>query len=240
MNITKISSNIYVNEELEFGIYNKNIVYRLLQQVQLDFSNWIGEQVFQTCDCFISYKNECPETYKREKDSHLICLNVKEDNWWQWVYQFSHEYCHHLINGNLNGDLSGLKWFEETVCNLASKCHLSRLVALCDVLLINNQYKDIAFAHYVSNAGSPQRNCQEYLKQSMDELSQSEYHREIYSNLAASMLPLFQENHHLWKMILHFGDMCSWHSLEDLFEHLQKTADDSYSVSLDKLYKLLL
>ena len=53
------------------------------------------------------------------------------------------------------------------------------------------------------------------------------------------MLPLFLENTHLWKIILHFGDMRSWNSLEELFAYLRETADDSYSVSLDKLYNLL-
>lgn len=51
---------------------------------------------------------------------------------------------------------------------------------------------------------------------------------------------VFEENNHLWKIILHFGDMRKWDSLEDLFDHLLHTSDDSYSVSLRKLYNLLL
>lgn len=113
----RISTNLYVAEDPRFGNYNKDIVYRLLQQVQIDFSNWIGNDVFHTSDC------------------------IK---------------------------------------------------------------------------------------------------REIYSNLSATILPFFEENNHLWKIILHFGDMRKWDSLEDLFSHLFYTSDDSYSVSLRKLYNLLL
>lgn len=57
----------------------------------------------------------------------------------------------------------------------------------------------------------------------MATLEQPVYQREIYSNLSATILPLFEENNHLWKIILHFGDMRKWDSLEDLFDHLLHT-----------------
>lgn len=239
MKANQISTNIYVTEDPNFGEYNKEVVHRLLQQVQIDFSNWIGNEVFSTSNCLLSYQNEYPEIWNMGEMGHQIRLYVKEDDWWRWVYQFAHEYCHHLINGTMSGEITGLMWFEETICSLASICHLNRLIALCDVLRIDNHYKKIVAYYYNLSLGTAQSNCQEYLKLHMDELAEHVYHRGIYSNLSATMLPLFLENNHLWKIILHFGDMRSWNSLEELFAHLRETADDSYSVSLDKLYNLL-
>ena len=239
MKTNQISTNIYVAEDPNFGEYNKEVVNRLLQQVQIDFSNWIGDNIFQTSNCFLFYQDECPEIYSLGEVVHRICLHVKGDDWWRWVYQFAHEYCHHLINGAMSNEVTGLIWFEETVCNLASICHLNRLIALCDVLQIDSQYKTSVIYYRDASLGTVQSNCQEYLKSVADQLAQPVYHRGIYSNLSATMLPLFLENTHLWKIILHFGDMRSWNSLEDLFVHLRETADDSNSVSLDKLYDLL-
>lgn len=242
MRVYKISANLYVAGDPNFGDFDKDIVFRLLQQVQIDFSNWIGTSVFLTSDCFIFYKDICPTIYSFGDNEHHIRLHVKGNDWWRWVYQFAHEYCHHLINGKMTGEISGLVWFEETICDLSAIFHLNRLIALCDVFQIDNliQYKNYARACLVVNQGQAQDNCREYLKQHLNQLEEPVYHRDIYSNLSSTMFPLFEENNHLWKIISHFGDMRSWSSLEDLFVHLRNTADDSYSVSLNKLHDMLL
>ena len=41
-------------------------------------------------------------------------------------------------------------------------------------------------------------------------------------------------------MILHIGDSRQWNSLEELFVHLERNADDSYSDSLIQLKNLLI
>lgn len=160
-------------------------------------------------------------------------------------------------------NLTGGDWFERRTSNgvkeksshlkltlilevrrdyLSAIAHLKRLIVLCDVLRIDSllSYKDYVIRCLHANLGSAQKNCREYLRSNMATLEQPEYHREIYSNLSATILPLFEENNHLWKIILHFGDMRKWDSPEELFDHLLHTSDDSYSVSLRKLYNLLL
>lgn len=238
MNAKRISPNIYITEDPSFGTYDETVVHRLIQQVQIDFSSWIGDDIFQTSNCIILYKKEYPMISRLPDGSRIVFLSVEGNDLWRWTYQFAHEYCHHLINGSMSGEISGLTWFEETICHLSSICHLDRLIALCDVLKIDNRTWIQSCRE--ANFGSPQTNCPEYLKSHMDVLAQPEYQREIYSNLSATIYPLFQENNHLWKMIRHFGDTRSWTSLEDLFAHLRKTADVSYSVSLRKLESMML
>lgn len=238
MDTNKISPNIYITENPSFGTYDKTVVHRLIQQVQIDFSSWVGDDIFLTSNCFIQYKPDFPMISPLPNGDHLISLYVTGDDWWRWTFQFAHEYCHHIINGTMTGEVTGLTWFEETICHLSSICHLDRLIALCDVLRIDNRAWIQSCRE--ANFGSPQTNCPEYLKSHADALAQPVYQREIYSNLSATIYPLFQENNHLWKMIRHFGDTRSWSSLGDLFAHLQETADDSYAVSLDKLRNMLL
>lgn len=122
----------------------------------------------------------------------------------------------------MSGEIIGLKWFEETICHLSAIAHLKRLIVLCDVLRTDSllSYKDYVILCLHANLGSAQKNCREYLRSNMATLEQPEYHREIYSNLSATILPLFEENNHLWKIILHFGDMRKWDSPEELFDHL--------------------
>lgn len=243
----QISTNIYVGKDPKFGEYDKEIVHRLLQQVQIDFSCWIGDDVFQTCNCTLLYKGECPTIYKVGDKDHLIMLHVTGNEWWRWIYQFAHEYCHHLVNGPITSEMIGLQWFEEVICDLSSICHLDRLIALCDVLRISSAldnhnripYKIPVIACRNANLGTAQENCSEYLKSVAEKLAEPVCHRDIYSNLSATMLPLFQENPRLWKIILHFGDMRRWSSLEDLFDHLETTATVDYAASLTKLRSLL-
>lgn len=239
MRAKQISPNIHITKDPNFGVYNELIVHRLLQQVQIDFAYWIGNNVFQTSNCYLFYKDKCPTIYDMGEVGHRICLHVKNDDWWRWTYQFAHEYCHHLINGPMQGCIMGLLWFEETICDLASIYHLNRLIALCDALQIDNQYKTFVISCYNANLGTLQKNSQEYLKSVAAQLAEPVYHREIYSNLSATMLPLFLDNPHLWKIILHFGDMRQWNSLEDLFQHLERNATVDYVYSLKKLRLLL-
>lgn len=131
-------------------------------------------------------------------------------------------------------------WFEETICKLSALCHLDRLIALCGVFRIDNRIKDWIVSCRNANLGSVQNNCREYLRQNLDILGQPSYQRGIYSNLSTTMLPLFQENPCLWKITLHFGDMRRWPTLDALFHHLRETADESYSLSLEKLKRLLI
>lgn len=236
----RISANIYVVEDPKFGVYDKEMVYRLLQQVQIDFSCWIGSQVFSTCDCYLFYQDGHPSIYDMGKFCHRICLHVTGDDWWRWVYQFAHEYCHHLVNGPMVKDFRGLYWFEEVICDLSALCHLDRLIALCGILQIDSRIRDLIASSRKANSGTVQSNCQEYLRQHTDELGRPSCQWEIYSNLSTTMMPLFQENPCLWKIILHFGDMRRWPTLDALFRHLREMADDSYSLSLEKLKRLLI
>lgn len=58
-------------------------------------------------------------------DQHArILLNTNGTHWAQMAYQFAHEFCHILCNWS---DQSVQMWFQETLCEMASRFALSRM-----------------------------------------------------------------------------------------------------------------
>ena len=139
--------------------------------------------------------------------------------------------------------MTGLMWFEETVCELASLHNLYEMVRFCKTSSKENLNRHVpAVLDYLDDlmkCSIPSIDVQGFLARHIDVLSRPVYCRDTYNTLASSIFPLFLENHCLWKIILHFGDMRRWSSLDALFRHLRNTADDSYSLSLYKLQNLL-
>ena len=246
MKIISISPNLSVLENQSFGTYDHDIVHNLLRSIDINFSNSLDIPEFSTCNSLINFTESNPMC-SNIKPNHLISLSVSGDFWCQWVYQFSHEYCHHLINGELSGVRSGLIWFEEIICELSSMYHL---------YLLHQQWSDSAEPRKKGYAKNFQSYLNELLQKNSELLSQTnesgwleswspllsedEYHRDHYNAIATKIFPLFVEYPSLWKIILQFGDMRSWGSLEELFDHLQSNAvGTDYIIPLEKLRTLL-
>lgn len=242
----QIAPNLFISDNPSFGDYDPNIVYNLLISVDANFSSCLELNPFSSCDCNIQYKSEEPRCCNLHSD-HLIYLSATQNHWAQWVYQFAHEYCHHLINGDMINSISGLIWFEETICELSSMYHLHAIYTQWKKS-INQTYSYNAplFLDYLNDLLTKNPQLISATRQpgflSLWEkiLFEPEHHRDHYNAIAARMFPLFVENPSLWKIILRFGDMRKWDSLSGLFEHLHQTADDSYAQSLSQLENLLL
>ena len=87
------------------------------------------DRVFQPCfgasmninNLLVIHRDDCPVTYS---DQNLIFLSAENRFWCQYAYQFAHEYCHFQIGGNVPQQL---RWFEESLCELASYFFLPRI-----------------------------------------------------------------------------------------------------------------
>lgn len=241
MQSIQLSPNLYI-VDTAFGSYNKEIVHDLLLSIDRNFSDSLSIRPFSTCRCEILYHHELAPRCCQMENFHLILLSAKENYWCQWCYQFAHEYCHHLINGGLSGSNSGLKWFEETICELSSMYHLNMLQK--QWADSDNCFERIfvpSLREYLDDLRSKnqqlfdQVNFPGWLQRLLPVLSDNCYHREYYNAIAVHLLPLFIECPALWKIILHFGDMCQRQSIGELLDYLQSKADDSYSASLQKM-----
>ena len=132
--LVKVASNLFMPSEDSFGIYNREIVHRLLVNIQNNFSLLLEQPIDTSVYYFIDYRPGNPECCKIP-NGFLIFLSSREDEFWRWVFQFSHEYCHSLINGTLSGEIYGLLWFEETICHLSSIYQLNNLIAISHQIL---------------------------------------------------------------------------------------------------------
>ena len=74
----------------------------------------------------IVHKAGDPEC-RNDNARRIISLSATENYYGQWIYQYAHEYLHHLIDGPMEGRLSGLNWFDETLCEAASRFGIWRL-----------------------------------------------------------------------------------------------------------------
>lgn len=196
--------------------------------------------------------------YHPHGDIRIIFLTVKDNYWCQWTYQFAHEYCHHLINGAMNGGLTGLQWFEETLCELASLFCLSKSqnpglwnqwgcphYAPCvQSYLDTHLYESLHLRqeYYLWN------NCEHHLgiRPWLDILEEKsipgkeKYQRNLYNAVASLLLPSFLRTPELWHIIAHIGDSSRWQSLEELLSHLESEMSEAFHADLQELRRILL
>lgn len=245
----QIANNIYVNPSYCICKFPQEIVYNVLKQVDLNFSSALEVQPFSSRQTFIYPADTQIPKCCLLGNYHKILLSAK-DSLPQLVFQFSHEYCHHLIDGTMSGEIYGLMWLEETICELSSMYHLQIFYNIWSNTSKNHFKYHLAYLF------------QDYLQILLEKGSGQLYHtlhqkglgewiqeylllymrksRPMRNDVAVLIYPLFLENPRLWKIILHFGDMRRWKSLEELFQHLSQNATADYAHSLEKLHSLLL
>lgn len=179
----------------------------------------------------------------KQGDTHLIFLSTYGNKWSQWAYQFAHEYCHHLICGPLAGDLCGLKWFEETICEVSSLYNIYMLYlrwsASSKASLLRFAPHHLDYLHHIIHGSQSQVPLSIFLRDHLESLEGKEYQREAYQKIAVGLFPLFVHNPYVWKIILHFGDTSRFHSLSELFSLLIAQSDKSYRQTLLDIQRLL-
>ena len=232
-----MTSNIILPENKAFGNPNYEIVQMLLNMVDANMMDALALPRFSSQQCVVVHTPGDPMCCQSQ-GSHLIMLSTHDNFWCQWVYQFAHEYCHHLINGSLSGEWSDLLWFEETICQISSLYNLYFMESFCRDNNLNS-YAPSVKQYFTDELYNNHEKCglksdggwyEEYKTQ----LSEEPYIRDLYSEIATLMLPLFIENPNLWKIILNIGDIRSWESLEALLDHLESKADDTYIESFHR------
>ncbi|WP_287677675.1 hypothetical protein [Bacteroides sp.] len=247
-NYIQVSPNMTFEQDSAFGNFDMNTIFDIFRLVDINFSKALETKEFSSKQCIISYNHygDYPMCCK-EANQHRIYLRCNDDYWCQWMFQFAHEYCHHLIDGKLSGEISGLIWFEESVCEMSSMYHLHNLALHYQA---SHQQYLLRYAPSVRDYLHERMNVEPQLAFEVTHpgflhkwehiLKEPIYHREHYKAIASLMLPLFLDNPHLWKIILHFEDMRSWNSIHELFSHLEQTATPDYKISLVELHRLLL
>ncbi len=158
-------------------------------------------------------------SYDRALDgAYVIWLSARNDRWYQYVYQFSHELCHLLSRFDLkehDGEVvRENQWFEESLCETASLYALRRLAAnwaqsdadqdLQQAAPLLAKYADTLLAqpHRELPAGL---SMSAWFAQNEDQLRREPYLRELNELVAAQILPLFERNPELWRALAYLN-----------------------------------
>lgn len=154
-------------------------------------------------------------------DVYCIFLSARKNYWSKYVYQFAHEYCHYVIDGPMDGSPETTFWFEESVCELASMYFLNRVTSRWESWNLepasfglgpeaiplfmlksfapnNRPYLD----NLLSQNPPIDAPLHEWLENNMSILSQPDYHRDMYNQIARVLYDLFSDYPDLWKVIL--------------------------------------
>lgn len=151
-----------------------------------------------------------PETL-REWHVIFLIIDATDENgkpgcyWCQFIFQFAHEFCHYMIPGDV---APAMRWFEETICELASHFFLLKSAEQWRVAPPYSHWKDYSdsIANYeldrkkqvvpfcIRDLWNPKSDILSSLQVDCEQRSVNNY-------LAVRLLPYFIERPSLWKIV---------------------------------------
>lgn len=147
-----------------------------------------------------------------DNSEYQVLLSSKDKRWAQYSYQFSHEYCHIRTN-HISGNAK-TKWFEETICELASLFTLRRMSEVWKASPPYENWSDYSSALYnyaEERITSEDRNLPEgiefldWFKENLGYLENDKYMREANTIIAIKLLPIFEINTKLWLAVTYLN-----------------------------------
>lgn len=178
----------------------------------------------------VEYKHSdhSPKTLYRKGPGgeYIVWLNTQGNRWDQYSYQFAHELCH--IITNYRNDIHKFKWFEETICELASLFTMRRMAETWKSNTPDPNWKDyyLNLWDYVERMMNRSTrtlpNNTEFKKWFSSKLSFLEDKcdsREDNGIIANYLLPIFETDEKAWiaTTYLNKWDACSNEHISDYF-----------------------
>lgn len=212
----------------------------VLQSVASEFQSHVGQLREGGLKLRVVPRGVSPRVlYERGAEGeYVVHLTARNDRWYQYAYQFSHELCHILSNfdhkeGSGDSIATGNQWFEESLCETASLFTLKRLAAAWTSQPPARKWIGYApvFAAYADHLLAEthrhlpaQQSVEQWYAENRSLLRENPYLREKNELLATALLPLFENDANLWQAIAYlnadksssrktFGDyLTDWHA----------------------------
>lgn len=167
---------------------------------------------------------------------YQIRISAHDTYWCQYVYQFSHELCHVMTNFDRHKEHKH-KWFEESLCELASLFVLHRLATvwkerppaeIIDAAEFAPHFRTYAddVGNDIGNVKTDRRDLPQWLTKHIDTLEANPFNRELNRILAVAPLDRFLEDPSLWRD-------CGW------LDHWDPSANATFRDYLDSWAALL-
>ena len=140
---------------------------------------------------------------------YQIRISAHDTYWCQYVYQFSRELCHVMTNFDRHKEHKH-KWFEESLCELASLFVLHRLATvwkerppaeIIDAAEFAPHFRAYAddVGNDIGNVKTDRRDLPQWLTKHIDTLEANPFNRELNRTLAVAPLDRFLEDPSLWR-----------------------------------------
>lgn len=182
-----------------------------------------------------------------EANKRIIYLCAVDSCWDQYAYQFAHEFCHYIIDGPLDGKCETSFWFEESICEVASRFFLHRLYYTLSRYnnIASNNLKNYAksFKDYADNEipkGDRKIDCElkVWIQNNIKNLTTvpPEENRGSYGLIAKELLPIFEEIPVLWNILPYIKRLPQQQYI-DFKTFISKTVANSIQQSSSQLFQ---
>ncbi|NWK56422.1 hypothetical protein HW115_12430 [Verrucomicrobiaceae bacterium N1E253] len=145
--------------------------------------------------------------YKRNsKDEIVVRLDTSGSYWSQYSYQWAHEFCHILCGFRPDGREN--KWFEETLCELASLYVMRSMAKTWESKPPYPNWKNYrhSLQTYADNVIAKREKItpfqlDNFYRKHATSLRKDSTQRHLNGAMAAALLPLFEEKPEHWEAI---------------------------------------
>lgn len=136
----------------------------------------------------------------------VVQLDTGDTYWCQYAYQFAHELCHVLCGFREGGD--DHKWFEETLCELASIYTMRRMAEEWEKSPPYPNWRDYskALRSYADDVVEKRealdlKQLAAFYAKEKESLRGTATQRDKNGRMAAALLPLFEEKPERWEAV---------------------------------------
>ena len=178
---------------------------------------------------------DTPCTTSTYDEIHITCMDT---SWSQIAFQLSHEFCHLMIGRPVT---KNLRWFEESIAEVASLFFMTKLSKVWENkgILGNPNYAN-SLKKYVQNrinSVPPIVNLSDAATPSplRNQLISDPENRALNLQIAVKMLPVFNANPYLWKIVPCLGLLPADKSFSQSFVEWKKLCDKHMHPALNAL-----
>lgn len=172
-----------------------------LDSVKAEFESCFGRDRVNAGQISILPTQGTPQCFFRQG---IIFLSAKGVRWAQFAYQFAHELCHAMIAADV---APRLRWFEETLCELASLFFLRRMSETWKAHPPYHNWSDYAtaLASYYNKMASQSAQMEngesfkQWFAKNIASLEKNHEQREKNRLCALQMLPVFEKTPQIWR-----------------------------------------
>ena len=196
-------------------------IKRVLESVAEEFRLQVGYPAEARLNIRVVPRGVSPRVlYERgPTGEYVVHLTARNERWFQYAYQFSHELCHIFSNFDhkeLKNDeaVTSNQWFEESLCETASLFTLKRLAQTWADAPPARKWVGYAptfaaYADYLLTAEHrhlpASQSLDQWYRENQAPLQESPYQREKNELAATALLPLFEKAPGNWRAIIYLN-----------------------------------